>query len=432
MTVPFAPQTTTRSVTAATTVAANEIVLADATAAAYTVTGPAAGTSRRWGVKKTDTGTNVVTISYVNSAGSVATVTLTVGSDGKTFDPAGSGYEATGADRSRTQDDARYLPGKRRFAVFGDSWTTTVNGANVPSLAIPAAGGTIVKNHGVSGAQIGSSTDAATTTGQQVAAATADASYDKTSITDVLVIAGVNNIGGVDLTPTAAATQFSAIGALYPNARRWYAANSKKAINNAGDTDPWHFYSRIFEGASMAGFAVATWSPQWTWGEERDSGVWWLAGSVDSDRHPSQAGFTVYASRLAGFLSGQGWRPHFAVPLAIHADLTALAAGAALNIDNSYVDGDILRIRAAITGLDSVTTASGMVNALTWSTAYAPRGDYMLFPVVKRTGSNLYTLTNAGQATEGTGIITLQAAAINGDVGYLVVNADLPLRTRKS
>lgn len=98
-----------RAVTAATTVAGNEYVVVDATTAAVTITGPAAGTARRWGVKKTDASTNPVTINYLDSAGNAASVVLSVPSDGKTFESLGSGYVATAAERSRVQDDARYV-----------------------------------------------------------------------------------------------------------------------------------------------------------------------------------------------------------------------------------------------------------------------------------------------------------------------------------
>lgn len=98
-----------RAVTAATTVSGNEIVLVDATSAAATITGPAAATARRWGVKKTDSSTNAVTVSYLNAAGNTATITLAAQDDAKTFEPLGSGYAAVAADRSRALDDARYL-----------------------------------------------------------------------------------------------------------------------------------------------------------------------------------------------------------------------------------------------------------------------------------------------------------------------------------
>ncbi|WIE60719.1 SGNH/GDSL hydrolase family protein [Curtobacterium sp. MCLR17_032] len=333
----------------------------------------------------------------------------------------------------------------RQFVYFGDSWGTQLyQGTDpLPNMAIARLGANLVKNYAVAGAIIGPTTqNSGNATDAQVITAQNDTSYNKAKITDVIVLAGVNNIGGYLPTVDQARGHFQGIAALYPNARLWFATDAKKAINNAGDNDPWRWYNRFFEGASLAGYAVAEWSPMWTWSAIRDSAAWWdPASSTDSSRHPTAAGFTAVAARLAGFLSGEAPRPYFRVPTALHSNAAALmsAQGVSgtptLSTDGTIVDGSMLRMNVSIGGMDALasvaTTAYQPI--LQIPTSYIPIGEYLMAPAGCRLSSGTMDFTYAMRVNvDGPGVVSVDPRLLNNHVGYFVLRADLPLTTVKT
>lgn len=112
--VAYAAQLTTVPKSVDYTVGAQEFVEADSTAAVRTMTGPAAGAAHRWGVKKVNgtslTPGNKVTISYLNSAGAVTLLDLTVAAESKIFRPSGAGYRVETGDTPKTALDYAYVP----------------------------------------------------------------------------------------------------------------------------------------------------------------------------------------------------------------------------------------------------------------------------------------------------------------------------------
>ena len=333
----------------------------------------------------------------------------------------------------------------RQFVYFGDSWGTQLyNGVDpLPVAAIGRLGGRLVQNYATSGAVIGPTTqNSGNTTDAQVSAAQADTSYNKGRVTDVIVVAGVNNVGGYLPTVDQARAHFQNIASLYPNARLWYAANAKKAINNAGDSDPWRWYSRLFEGASLAGYAVADFSPMWTWSAIRTSAGWWdSATSTDSSRHPTAAGFAAVAARLAGFLTGQLWRPYFKVPTALHQNAAALMAAQGVTgtptiaTDDTTVDGAILRLNVSIGGMDALAAVptSAYQPILQIPTGYMPIGNYLLAPAGCRLSGGTMDFTYALRVNaDGAGVVSVDPRLLNNHVGYFVLRADLPLNMVKT
>ena len=109
-------------------------------------------------------------------------------------------YEANDpADLIAGYNNAMDILDGRKIVVFGDSWTHLFNDY-IPTTVASLIGGTLVKNYGVPGAFIGSPGSGIPGTDDQAAAAANDTTVDKNTITDVLVMASVNNIGGATQT----------------------------------------------------------------------------------------------------------------------------------------------------------------------------------------------------------------------------------------
>lgn len=128
-------------------------------------------------------------------------------------------------------------------------------------------GGSIVANYGVAGAKLAPVTMTGSCLEAQANAAAADGTVDKSLVSDVLVIMGVNNLNGSHVTylPDEATCRNLFEGLrMYQHARYWYAANSKRCVNT--DQAAWTFYQRFMQCANDAGFAAARHSPMWHWG----------------------------------------------------------------------------------------------------------------------------------------------------------------------
>lgn len=346
--------------------------------------------------------------------------------------------------------DARWGNGggssTRRFAWFGDSWSDPAGlyqGVTpLPSVVVSQLGGTLVKNYAKAGAILGpTSQNGGNSTDAQIATAQADTTYNKSTITDVVVLVGVNNIGGYLPSVDQARAHLQGIAALFPKARLWFATNAKRAINNAGDNDPWRWYNRFFEAASLASYAVAEFSPMWTWSAIRTSEAWWTPESTDSSRHPSAAGMSAVAGRLAGFLSGESWRPYFKVATSLHANAATLMAAQgvsgtpSLATDDTTVEGSVLRLNVSIGGMDALasvaTTAYQPI--LQIPTAYMPIGNYLMAPAGCRLSGGTMDFTYALRVNnDGAGVVSVDPRLLNNHVGYFVLRADLPLNMVKT
>lgn len=377
------------------------------------------------------------------------------GTNGVATDTAVGQNIGTDGTATRTAIDAEiarygggaFQPRARRFAWFGDSWSDPAGlyqGVTpLPSVVVSQLGGTLVKNYAKAGAILGpTSQNSGNSTDAQVATAQADTSYDKNTITDVVVLIGVNNIGGYLPTVDQARGHFQSMANMFPKARLWFASNAKKAVNNAGDNDPWRWYNRLFEGASLASFAVAEFSPMWTWGALRDSAAWWdPSTTTDSSRHPTAVGMAAVAGRMAGFLTGESWRPYFKVATALHPNAAALmtAQGVTgtptLATDDTTIEGSTLRLNVSIGGMDALasvaTTAYQPILQL--PTAYMPIGNYLLAPAGCRLSGGTMDFTYALRVNaDGAGVVAVDPRLLNNHVGYFVLRADLPLNMVKT
>ena len=322
--------------------------------------------------------------------------------------------------------------GQRQFVVFGDSWTTTLDGVNIPAVAVSRLGGVLVANYGVEGAFLGptsyGSEGTVKSSAAQMATANVDSTVDKTLITDVLVILGVNNLAGYLPTVSEAAALFEGFR-LYPNARYWYAANGPKAINSlAISNDPWRWYARAFDGAALAGFAVGRFAPVWHWGANADS--YWPSGSNNASLHMNAAGGIAWANRLVAFLTGMEWIPYVKPTITLDANATTLQASASLSNQNSYIDGGTLWLSFTLSCSNSGISDDAYQTIANIEPRYCPIGDYMTYPVGVRISSGQMSQAYSFRINEG-GAIQVDGRAIKTNTGYILFKATVPLNLPK-
>lgn len=107
---------------------------------------------------------------------------------------------------------------QRRLVLFGDSWCTYDSGILGTELGVE-------KNYGVNGATIQQLTTQAQT-------AQADTSVTKDYVTDVVIVAGTNNVyHDNDVTEAEAKNAFQSIKDIYPNARVHFFPNNSRTFN---------------------------------------------------------------------------------------------------------------------------------------------------------------------------------------------------------
>lgn len=337
------------------------------------------------------------------------------------------------ADESATRSALGLLNLPRRFVVFGDSWTTTLDGVNIPQTAIQLIGGTLVKNYGVGGASIATQEHAnqynmTNVTSAQCATAQSD-SVDRSSITDVLVLCGVNNLGGAYKPTVAQAVEDMAQFRLYPRARYWYVANSKNCQNS---DDAWAWYSVYIEAASQCGFAVAQTSPMWNWGVEADS--WWPSTANDGSRHMNAAGQTMWARRLAAFLSGgASYSPNFRPEFTMSQDLLALVPDATVQNRSTIQDGT-LYVDLTFIGRKPDHTGTTDILAGRFNRRYANvRGSQYRTLVIRESSQSVIDssqIRNNGNRIwylNAMGAIYIDAQAIRRNKGFYVLQGSVAL-----
>ena len=337
---------------------------------------------------------------------------------------------------ANTMDNAHLLANKwnhmadnsqRRFVVFGDSWTTTLDSVNIPQTAVNLIGATLVKNYGVGGAKIGdfAKTQQTNTTGAQIAAAKEDASIDKNTITDVIVIGGVNNIGYQAYIPTLEqATQDFAGFRMYSNANYWYFANNFNAIRLINEREQWiDWICQFQQGAQHAGFAVAEYSPVWSY--DANAAEYWPSLTTQQVHMKSQ-GQSMWASKMAAFLTGGGESKPFVKIDGI--TLNQSLTGAKINYNYSIFDGYTVKLDFQVTGITPTPISEGLPNLATIS-------DYTYWPGLAHDGfanafisdpNPLNTIVYARAATDGN--VQIDSRAISKFSGYLDVMISYDIR----
>lgn len=319
---------------------------------------------------------------------------------------------------SKTDIDNKLV---RKFVVFGDSWTHLFDDY-IPTTVPPMVGGTLVKNYGVPGAFIGSSGSGYTGTDDQVATAVNDTTVDRNMITDVLVVASVNNIGA----PTKTIEQWRAAFEkfrIYPHARYWLAQNAKMALNTDNNAlRSWYF--PIQRGASLAGFAVAHYSPLWLLDENYLS--YW-DGMDWTQRHPNQTGVAAWTRRLAGFLSGEEYVPSCDIPVTLDSTLAGKLSMTALHINDHalMLDGFDIVQNIQLVGRETDTAKFadiGMVNAFTVPECFAPMNS-TFWPALMRASTQSWDDFTYGLAggiiVTGDGQAKMDATAFRKNQGYI-------------
>ena len=133
----------------------------------------------------------------------------------------------------------------KKVVLLGDSWTQR-NSKALEAAFLAFDDINEVHNFGVSGARIQQLST-------QVDSATADTSFDNSTITDVIVVAGTNNAyWGTAITEDEAKTAFAYIVANFGNANVHWFPNNSRTVNGGNNS----MYATIAKGATAAGATV--------------------------------------------------------------------------------------------------------------------------------------------------------------------------------
>lgn len=339
-------------------------------------------------------------------------------------------YEANDpADLIAGYNTAMDILDGRKLVVFGDSWTHLFN-EYIPTTVASLIGGTLVKNYGVPGAFVGNVAGAINTS-TQISAAAADTSVDKDTVTDVLVMGSVNNIGGTVRTINDIRDDFAAFR-IYPHARYWFVQNAKQALNADSDAlRSWYFPMQ--RGASLAGFAVAHHSPLWLLDENWAS--YW-DGTDWTQRHPNQTGVTAWTRRLAGFLTGQDYVPSCDIPITLNTTLSAklvASNGLSINAHALRLEGYSIVFNIQLIGREPDTSKFadiGLISVFSIPQCFAPsQSPYMpVSMAAQHQAWGDWELKPAGVLhMYGTGAASMDAEGFRENQGFLASSGEFDL-----
>lgn len=313
----------------------------------------------------------------------------------------------------------------RRFVIFGDSWTTSLAGVNIPEKAIVDSGAGIVRNYGVSGALLGtqSQTGTALNTQAQIDRAEADSTVDRSTVTDVLVLAGVNNVGGAwKPSYTEAQAMFNAFR-IYPYARYWYVANNSRTVNLPNTAPVWNDWIPMFQtGAQSVGFATAAFSPFWT--RDANWSSYW-DGQDGANRHMNATGNTMFAGKLQAFLNGVDSIPTCPVKWVVDPTLSSKIGDFSIHEDASVFEGHKVHVYLTCTGSgDSGST--DLVSSLYTAAEFAPCYITQYLNCQYYSDGNLIF---GGMATvKPDGHIYINGGALKDNKGFIVISGEYDIR----
>ena len=313
----------------------------------------------------------------------------------------------------------------RRFVIFGDSWATTLSGVNIPEKAITDSGARIVRNYGVSGALLGtrSQTDNALNTQSQIDRATADSTVDRSTVTDVLVLAGVNNVGSAwKPSYTEAQNTFNAFK-IYPNARYWYVANNSRTINLPDTSITWNDWIPMFQlGAQSVGFSTAVFSPFWT--HDANWNAYW-DGQDGANRHMNATGGTMFAGKLQGFLNGVDSIPTCPVTWLVDPALSSKINNFTIHENASSLEGHRVHVYITCTGAgDSGST--DLVSSLYTAVEFAPCYITQYLTCQYYSGDNL--VFGGMASVKPDGHIYINGNALKDNKGFIVISGEYDIR----
>lgn len=313
----------------------------------------------------------------------------------------------------------------RRFVIFGDSWATTLSGVNIPEKAITDSGAGIVKNYGVAGALLGTQSQTGNTlnTQAQIDTAKADTTVNKATVTDVLVLAGVNNTG-CSWKPTYEEAQntFNAFK-IYPNARYWYVANNSRAINLANTGQFWNDWIPMFQlGAQSVGFSVSNFSPFWT--HDTNWAAYW-DGSDSSNRHMNATGGIMFAGKLQGLLNGTDSVPTCKINWGVDPAISTKIPSFAIHDNATVFDGHKVHVYVTTTGSGNSGTTD-LTSCLYTAVEFAPCYNTQYLNCQYYSDSNL--IFGGMAAIKPDGHIYINGPALKNNQGFIVISGDYDIR----
>lgn len=313
----------------------------------------------------------------------------------------------------------------RRFVIFGDSWTTPIAGVNIAEKAIVDSGADIVKNYGVSGALLGtqSQTGNPLNTQAQVDVAKLDTTVDRATVTDVLVLAGVNNTGST-WRPSYQEAQatFNAFR-FYPNARYWFVANNSRAINLPNTAKYWNSWIPVFQcGAQSVGFCTSTFSPFWT--HDGNWAAYW-DGSDTANRHMNATGNIMFAGKLQDFLNGVDSKPTCGIDWKIDPSISAKIGNFAINDNASVFEGHSVHVYITCTG-SGESGSKDLVSCLYTSDEFAPCYTTEYLACQYYSGGDL--IFGGMAAVRPDGHIYINGNALKNNKGFIVLSGDYDIR----
>lgn len=313
----------------------------------------------------------------------------------------------------------------RRFVIFGDSWTTLISGVNIAEKAITDSGAGIVRNYGVAGALLGTQeqTGNPLNTQAQIDVAKADTTVDRGVVTDVLVLAGVNNTGSV-WKPTYAQAQhtFNAFK-IYPNARYWFVANNTRAINLPNTAKNWNDWIPVFQlGAQSVGFGTSLFSPFWTHDENWAS--YWDGDDI-ANRHMNATGNIAFAGKLQAFLTGVDSEPTCRIDWQIDPTLRSKISDVAIHDNASTFEGHKVHVYVTITGSGD-TGSTDLVSTLYTAVEFAPCYTTQYLNCQYYADNNLVFGGTASVRPDGH--IYINGPALKNHQGFIVISGEYDVR----
>lgn len=191
-------------------------------------------------------------------------------------------------------------PRRRNIVLLGDSWTVVHNNALYNRLQndLPNA---IWHNYGINGAVV-------QRLPEMVQHAKADSNLHCDKVTDVIIVMGTNNVfwttldGFPDITRDSAYLAFKAVRDCFPNANILFFPNNSKTLNDGRNV----LYALMAEGAQKAGVATVLESLTLLCGHLE----WFNGDDQEGVQHLSDAGYELFADRIAGVLQGATMLEH--------------------------------------------------------------------------------------------------------------------------
>lgn len=222
-----------------------------------------------------------------------------------------SGKEDKGVAYPKSESDAKYalktdIPniiksdGLKKIALFGDSWLTVSNNALANAMKNDLRVD-YIRNYAVNGALVQGITS-------QVNTASAD-STDKTEITDVIIVAGTNNVYHDSAINSSEATEaFSSVRHLYPTANIHYFPNNSRT-SNAGRNNRYFTIIQAAESARVSTHPELL-SALMT-GTAGDKTLGRLYSGLDSYgvQHLSDGGFEWLGKQIINVIDGGSFHP---------------------------------------------------------------------------------------------------------------------------